>query len=264
MRIEALSVENLREGIFCGGGRPREGEMYAQLEAWLEGDVLRGQIAREDDGLVTGFVLYYPIERAPLDVTGEGLYMVQCVTVKPEFRGRGVGRALIESALSDARENGASGLAVEAFRGERRGRWDYMPSTFFDHMGMAPGPSRGSATLYYKRFGRSTSEPAYLDPRFSAPPERNVVRIDVFDCRRCYTKVHNRSVVEAVAESVGSGRVKLVVHDQNSREAIVDKGMSSGVFVDGKLTFFKGPVSEEDVMNAIEVAESARERLIDR
>ena len=143
--------------------------MYAQLEAWLEGDVLRGQIAREDDGLVSGFVLYYPIERAPLDVTGEGLYMVQCVTVKPEFRGRGVGRALVESALSDARANGASGLAVEAFRGERRGEWEYMPSTFFDHMGLAPGPSRGSATLYYKRFGKSKSAPAYLDPKFSPP-----------------------------------------------------------------------------------------------
>lgn len=264
MVIEALSVENLREGIFCGGGRPREGEMYAQLEAWLEGNMLRGQIAREDDGVVSGFVLYYPIEHAPLDVTGEGLYMVQCVTVRPEFRGRGVGKALVESALSDARENGASGLAVEAFRGEKRGGSEYMPATFFGHMGLEPGVSRGSATLYYKRLLKEAPEPAYLDLRFSAPPERNVVRIDVFDCRRCYTKVHNRSVVEAVAESVGSGRVKLVVHNQNSREAVLDKGMSSGVFVDGKLTFFKGPISEEDVMNAIEVAESARERLIDR
>ena len=56
----------------------------------------------------------------------------------------------------------------------------------------------------------------------------------------------------------------MVVHNTSTREAVIDKGFSSGVFVDGKLTFFRGPVTEADVMNAIRVANSARKRATDR
>ncbi len=73
MRIEQLSVENLREGVFCAKGKPHGEDMYRQLEAWLDGAMLRGQVARTDDGQPAGFVLYYPIEQAPLDVEGSGL-----------------------------------------------------------------------------------------------------------------------------------------------------------------------------------------------
>ena len=40
--------------------------------------------------------------------------------------------------------------------------------------------------------------------------------------------------------------------------------MSSGVFIDGKLTFFDGPITEEDVWNAIKIAGVARGLKLDR
>ena len=42
MRIEQLSVDNLREGVYCPRGLKRSEEVYAQLEAWLDGSILRG------------------------------------------------------------------------------------------------------------------------------------------------------------------------------------------------------------------------------
>lgn len=258
VRIETLIVDNLREGIFCAEGKTHGEEMYSQLEAWLRGDMLRGRIARLENGEVAGFVIYYPIESAPLDISGEGLYVVQCVHVKAPYRNSGIGRALIESALSDARENGATGLAVEGFRPRRDGRFPYLPGSFFQHIGLMPGESRGSATIYYMSFDKNTSPPTYLQPRPPSVNEKYRVRVDLFDCRRCYLNIDGRSVVEAVTEKIGADRVKLVVHDQNNRQAILDKGMSSGMMVDGTLTYFQGPITEDDVMTAIEVAESAK------
>lgn len=263
MRIEALSLDNLRSGIFCAQGKPHGEEMYDRLGAWLSGDMLRGRIARTDDGDSAGFVLYYPIEHAPLDIIGEGLYVVQCVHVKAQYRLSGIGRALIESALSDARANGATGMAVEGFR-PQPGGFPYLPGSFFEHIGLSEGESRGLATLYYVSFDSGSTTPGYMEPGSPPPSERYRVRIDIFDCRRCHVEMTNRSVVEAVADSLGGDRVNVVVHDQTSREAILDKGMSSGMFVDGRLTFFQGPITEDDVMNAIEVAESAREQSMDR
>ena len=241
MKIERLCVDNLNEGVFCAIDKPNGDKMHGQLGAWLEGGQLRGQIAREND-TVAGFILYYPIEHAPLDVDGEGLYVVQCIYVKPEYQNQGFGRALIESALADARDHGASGLAVEGFKPQGSGAFDYMPGTFFEQMGLSPGESRGQSTLYYTNFKERASHPQYLDPRFSPPVDNLKVRVDMLDCRNCYVGITNREVVESVVEEAGD--VDLVIHDQNSRETVVDKGMSSGIFIDGKLTFFRGPVSE--------------------
>ncbi len=267
MKIERLNVDNLREGVFCHTGKPHGEEVYEQLEAWLKGDKLRGRVARDDDGQVTGFILYYPIDDAPMDVEGEGFYVVQCVFVRAEYRNTGVGRALIESALNDARESGASGLAVEGFRPHPDERQKHLPGAFLEHLGMTGGESRGPGTLYYIGLDESGEAPRYLKRRFTPEKNRAKVRIDILDCRRCHIGLGNREVVKSVMEQAAATQgedLELVVHDQNTRDAIVDKGMSSGVFVDGKLTFFSGPVSEEDIMNAINVAAAARKRRTDR
>lgn len=264
MRIERLSVGNLRDGVFCARGRKHGEEMYSQMEAWLEGDLLRGQIARTENGDPAGFILYYPIERAPLDVEGEGLYMVQCLFVKPEEQNKGIGRALIESAVVDAQETGASGLAVEGFREQRQGAFSYLPGTFLQHLGMESAESRGPGTLYYVALRDGVQSPRYLDPTFEPEEDVAKVRIDILDCSKCYVGISNRELVKAVLDRSGPEDVSLTVHDQNSREAILDKGMSSGIFLDGRLTFFQGPVSEDDVWNAIAVARTARKRATDR
>ena len=264
MTIEPLSVSNLREGVFCAKGKPHGEDMYQQLEAWIEGKALRGQVARSEQGKPVGFVLYFPIEEAPLDISGEGLYVVQCVYVRPGYQHKGIGRALIEAALCDAQVGGATGLAVEGFRQQKPGNFDYLPGSFFQHIGLSPGESRGSATLYYVSFDEDAPAPRYMEPRPIDRQERYRVRIDLFDCRNCYRSMDNSSVVKAVARSLGEERVRLVVHDQNTRQAVADKGVSHGMFVDGALTYFQGPISEDDVLTAIEVAESARKQSSDR
>lgn len=258
MKIERLSTGNLREGVFCAAGEPHGEEVHTRLEGWLQGDILRGQLARADDGEVVGFVLYYPIEEAPMDVGGEGLYMVQCIYVKPAFQAQGVGKALVESALVDAKGSGASGLAMEGFSRQTPGSLQYLPGTSVEHMGLSAGESRGPSTLYYVGFDETAAPPRYLSRSFRPPSEKSKVRIDVLDCSKCVVGVSNREVVKAVENQLGPDEVSVVVHDQNSRKAILDKGMSSGVFVDGKLTFFQGPISEGDVWNAIAVARAAR------
>lgn len=254
MRIEPLSTTNLREGVYCAAEKPNSQEIYNQLEVWLESNMLRGLVARDKDDEVTGFVLYYPIESAPLDVEGEGLYMVQCLFVKPENQAQGVGRMLVEGAVADARTNGASGLAVEGYKKRTAAGYDFMPAAFFRHLGMAEGDSRDQGTLYYFSFD-DKSQPRYT------PEDSPKVKIDIIDCRRCFVGVSDRKVVDVVMENDSPQKVVLKA---DIGQAEPDKGMSSGVFVDGKLTYFTGPISEDNVLDAIEAADNARDRLMDR
>lgn len=253
MIIERLSTRNLREGVFCVSGQPGSDEWYEQLDAWLDGDVLRGQFARGDDGKVLGFVLYLDLDRAPVEILGEGYYMMQCLFVRPENQMQGIGKALIESALTDARSCGATGFVCEGWRPAPNGPREFLPETFFQHRAMPEGESRGPATLYYTMFDQNAPVPKYAPVNFN-PPKGAKIRVDILDCRRCYHNLHNRSLVDAVLEQIDTNDVEVHVHDQTTREAVLDKGMSSGVLVDGKLTYFQGPMSEEDVLHALEVA----------
>jgi hypothetical protein len=263
MRIEQLRMDNLREGIHCGAGMPFADEWYGQLEAWLDGGMLRGQIARTDDGEAVGFVLYYPIEKVPMEIDGDGLYMVQCLQVKPPHDKGTVARLLIESAIADARESGATGIVTEGLA-KREPLHDHVTATLLESLGLIKGQSRGFATIYYLVFEAGVEEPRYMPAQFVPPEGRSKLRVDIMDCRLCYVGIHNRQTVMQVVERSASDRAEVVVHDQNTREAVLDKGYSSGVFIDGKLTYFRGPVTEDEVMQAIEIAESAREREIDR
>lgn len=254
MRIEQLSTINLKEGVYCAAEKPNGQQIYDELEVWLESNMLRGLIARENSGEVTGFVLYYPIESAPLDVEGEGLYMVQCLFVKSHCQAKGVGRMLIEGAVADARTHGASGLAVEGYKKRTAAGYDFMPAAFFRHMGMVEGDSRDQGTLYYFSFDDKT-RPRYI------PENHPKVKIDILDCRRCYVGISDRKVVDVIMQAESPKEVGLKV---DVGQAKSDKDMSNGVFIDGKLTYFTGPISEDGVLDAIEAADSAHNRLMDR
>lgn len=259
MRVERLSVQNLREGVLCAKGKSYNEEYYQQLEAWLGGDQLKGHIARADNGDPAGFILYYPIEYAPLDVEGDGIYMVQCLYVKPEYQDTGIGTTLIKSAMTDAEGAGAKGLAVEGYDSDHAGGPGHATRDIYEEVGMSAVGSRGTGTLYFTALRKDAQPPRYLEPKFNPQPSQTRIRVDILDCRNCYERVSNRNVVQWVLEKAALPNVEVVVHDQSTREAILDKGMSSGVFVDGRLTFFRGPVTEDDVWSAIEVAMSARE-----
>lgn len=264
MRIEQLRMDNLREGVYCGKGMPFGDEWYTNLEGWLDGGSLRGQIARSDDGEAIGFVLYYPIENVPMEVGGEGLYMMSCIQVKPPHDKMGVARKLVDSAIADARRHGASGVVAEGVLEQASDEHEHVTAEFLQNLGMTRGQSRGFATLYYIAFSEDTQEPTYLPSRFVPPDSKTSLRVDIMDCSLCYVGIHNRETVLQAVERSKSDHIEVFVHDQNTRGAVIDKGFSSGVFVDGKLTFFRGPINEADVLEAIDVADSARRQSLDK
>jgi len=200
-----------------------------------------------------------------MEVGGEGLYMVQCLQVKPPHNKIGVARKLIESAIADARGIGAEGIVAEGLAEvEADSDHEHVTAEFLESLGLIRGQSRRFATLYYLTFSPDAEEPSYLPERFAPLAERTKLRVDIMDCSLCYVGIHNRETVIQAVERSASQNVEVRVHDQSSRGAVIDKGFSTGVFVDGKLTFFRGPVTEADVLEAIDVADSARRQDMDR
>ena len=250
MHLVALSPRNLRRGVFCARGEAGN-KMLDRLEGWLKKGILRGQVALSDQGEAIGFILYYPIDTAPLEVAGENFYAIQCVYVRPDQGKKGIGQKLVEAAAKDAEAQGVGGLAVEGFSFPTQGGFEFMPKAFFLDVGFKEVASRGPASLLFKAVRPGARPPSYLKESFRPPMGAKGLRIDLLNCDRCWVGISNNDIVRRLAKSYGD-RVEVHEHDQNTRPAVLEKGQAVGIFLDGENVFFGPPITEEQAKAELE------------
>ena len=109
-----LTPENLAQEHLCCIIRSKKPHPGVEAKRqWLadrlrEGHVFRKLAAEK----ATVFVEYAPLERAWVPVLGENYLYLYCLWVTGPYKGKGYGRALLESCLADARRTGRSGVCM--------------------------------------------------------------------------------------------------------------------------------------------------------
>ena len=79
---------------------------------WLADRIREGHVFRKLDAKGVVFIEYAPLETAWVPVEGENYLYLYCLWTSGEYRGKGYGRALLESCLADARAQGRSGVCM--------------------------------------------------------------------------------------------------------------------------------------------------------
>ncbi|MCK4593968.1 GNAT family N-acetyltransferase [bacterium] len=248
-RIEPLTAERLDDYIkpcWVPGEELEEG-------ARLKKELIRGQL---DQGFI-GRILYVegnpvgiaealPIEIAPFKLAGERTAVLHCIRVKPDWQGRGLGRALIEEVH---RSIHPQALAVFGF--------DYagfMPAEFFTHLGFVELEERDNIKLLYlPPEDTPTEEPPRIRwlPRNHKPVLRpGKLVVEVFVDNHCpYASLIATRVI-SVAGELDPGRIEVLVHDVSLREDTLRLGKSLGVFANGEELFI-GPLPRDEVLEIL-------------
>lgn len=78
---------------------------------WLRDRLADGHVFRKLDINGCAFIEYAPLDKAWTPIEGSFMY-IYCLWVTGEPRGKGVGRALIEYCINDAKKKGYSGVCV--------------------------------------------------------------------------------------------------------------------------------------------------------
>ena len=74
-----------------------------------EGHVFRKLDAKEKE---TAFIEYAPLETAWVPITGDNYLYLYCLWVTGSFKGKGIGQALMDSCLADAKRQGKAGVCM--------------------------------------------------------------------------------------------------------------------------------------------------------
>jgi GNAT superfamily N-acetyltransferase len=110
LKLSADTIE--REHICCAFSDKKCAASYQQKKRWLTTEFDTGYVFRRLDERAKVFIEYGPAEAAWVPVTAPDYLMLGCFWVSGKYKGQGHGKALLQSAIDDARGQGKRGLVT--------------------------------------------------------------------------------------------------------------------------------------------------------
>lgn len=108
-----LTKENInKEHICCAFSDKNCSEGYEMKKAWLKQEFDNGYVFRRLDARAKVFIEYVPAEKAWIPVDAPNYLMINCFWVSGQYKGNGHGKALLQSAIDDAKAQGKNGLVT--------------------------------------------------------------------------------------------------------------------------------------------------------
>lgn len=113
MNFIDLRPENItKEHICCAISDKKCTDSYELKKQWLRREFDNGYVFRRLDERAKVFIEYGPSETAWLAVDASNYLVVNCFWLSGQYKGKGYAKALLQSALDDARAQGKHGLVT--------------------------------------------------------------------------------------------------------------------------------------------------------
>lgn len=211
MTLNANTIPD--EHICCAFSDKKCAASYEAKKQWLTTQFDTGYVFRRLDERAKVFIEYGPAETAWVPVTAPEYMMLGCFWVSGKYKGQGHGKALLQSAIDDARGQGKRGLVTVV--GTKK--FHFMSDTkWLARQGFTECDRTDSGfSLISLDFEPSGVRPAFNDAvRDGRCPER--AGLVAYYSNRCpYAEYH---VTESLAETAGKRNLPLTVIKLETRE----------------------------------------------
>jgi len=210
---------------------------------------LRVKLALDDQDKVGGMIQYLPIEQSFVD--GKDLYFIPCIWVhghkkgRGNFQKRGMGRALLEAAETDARERGAKGIAA----------WGlslpfWMKASWFKKQGYKRADKMGMQVLVWKPFDDGAAAPRWIRQKRTPGKIPGQVTVTVFLNGWCPVQSLAYERAKRAAAQLGD-KVVFQMFDTFDRDTFLEWGISDALYVDDKAIRTGPPPTFEKIKKKI-------------
>ena len=108
-----LNLENIdKEHICCAIGDPKHQIGVDKKKEWIKSKLKDVHIFRKLNARGKTFIEYEPIETAWVPIIGKNYEYIYCLWVAGSFKGKGIGKELLEYAIEDAKKKKMNGICT--------------------------------------------------------------------------------------------------------------------------------------------------------
>ena len=145
-----LTNENVeKEHLCCAIGDPKHQIGVENKRKWLKSKFADGHVFRKLNDRGKTFIEYEPLETAWVPITGENYIYIYCLWVAGSFKGKGIGKDLLNYAIDDAKSKNKSGLCVLS---SKKKKPFLSEKSFFEHYGFKVVDTIGDYELLALQF----------------------------------------------------------------------------------------------------------------
>ena len=225
------------EHICCAIGDPKHQEGVDRKKEWIKSKLKDGHVFRKLNARGKIFIEYEPLETAWIPVNGDNYEYIYCLWVAGSFKGKGIGKELLEYAIEDAKKQGKNGICTLAskkkkpFLGEKK---------FFEHFGFKVVDSIDDFELLALQFKDSDY------PKFNEPA-RNM-KIDNKDFTIYYSNEcpYVEYEIKELSDYAKNKNIKLNFVKIDSLE----KAKNAPCIFNNWANFYKGEFISNTILNA--------------
>ena len=167
-----LSLENIDgEHLCCAIGDLKHQNGVINKKEWIKNRLDKGHVFRKLNARGKTFIEYEPVETAWVPITGNNYEYIYCLWVAGSFKGKGIGKELLEYAIEDSRKKGMSGLCTLTSKKKKPFLSD---KNFFLHYGFEVVDEVGEYELLALKFDDKKT------PRFCDNAKKMMISNDEF------------------------------------------------------------------------------------
>ena len=233
-----LSLENIDdEHICCAIGDPKHQIGVDKKKEWIKSKLKDGHVFRKLNARGKIFIEYEPIETAWVPINGKNYEYIYCIWVAGSFKGKGIGKELLEYAINDAKNKNMSGICTivtkkkKPFIGDKK---------FFEHYGFKVVDTINDYELMALQFDKSET------PRFSDSARNMAIDSEYFTIYYSNQCPYVEYEVKELTEYAKSKNIKLNFIKIDSLE----KMKNAPCIINNWANFYKGKFVSNTILNA--------------
>ena len=233
-----LDLNNIdKEHICCAIGDPKHQIGVDKKKEWIKNKLKDGHVFRKLNARGKTFIEYEPIETAWVPIIGKNYEYIYCLWVAGSFKGKGIGKELLEYVVEDAKKNKKSGICTlvskkkKPFIGDKK---------FFEHFGFKVVDTIEDYELLALKF--ETSE----TPKFSDTARTMKIDNDDFTIYYSNECPYVEYEVKELTEYAKEKNIKLNFIKIDSLES----AKNAPCIINNWANFYKGKFISNTILNA--------------
>ena len=100
------------EHICCAIGDPKHQNGVDKKKQWIKNKIKDGHVFRKLNARGKIFIEYEPLETSWVPIEGKNYMYIYCLWVAGSFKGKGIGKELLEYAINDAKKKKMNGICT--------------------------------------------------------------------------------------------------------------------------------------------------------